>query len=143
MTICGIFCYFADLQRQLTEEATARGDMDANLYGEAIPEAGPVNTIKKNADAIATLNGADTVDGSVAQKIKALKEELDAEVEYKDANSLVKVADVPEDRVVAKVENGEVILEDTPEVKQAKEKLKKLNEEISKIKLELLENMEG
>ena len=45
-------------------------------------------------------------------------------------------ADVPEDRIVARVENGEVILEDTPEVKQAKERLKKLNEEISKIKLQ-------
>ena len=46
------------------------------------------------------------------------------------------IADVPDNRVVARVENGEVILEDTPEVKQAKEKLKKLNEEISKIKLQ-------
>ena len=46
------------------------------------------------------------------------------------------IADVPEDRVVARVENGEVILEDTPEVKQAKERLKKLNEEISEIKLQ-------
>ena len=46
------------------------------------------------------------------------------------------IADVPEDRVVARVEDGEVILEDTPEVKQAKERLKKLNEEISKIKLQ-------
>ena len=53
------------------------------------------------------------------------------EAEY---NSII--ADVPEDRVVARVENGEVILEDTPEVKQAKERLKKLNEEISKIKLQ-------
>ena len=52
------------------------------------------------------------------------------------------IADVPEDRVVARVEDGEVILEDTPEVKEAKEKLKILNEEISKIKLQLLENME-
>ena len=52
------------------------------------------------------------------------------------------VADVPDNRIVARVENGEVILEDTPEVKEAKEKLKKLNEEISEIKLELLENME-
>ena len=52
------------------------------------------------------------------------------------------IADIPEDRVVARVENGEVILEDTPEVKQAKERLKMLEEEISKIKLELLENME-
>ena len=52
------------------------------------------------------------------------------------------IADVPEDRAVARVEDGEVILEDTPKVKQAKERLKKLNEEISEIKLELLENME-
>lgn len=102
----GIDTKIADLQRQLNEEATARGDMDANLYGEAIPEAGPVNTIKKNADAIATLNGAVTVDGSVAQKIKALKEELDAEVEYKDANSLVKVAISQVDGVVATKENA-------------------------------------
>ena len=53
------------------------------------------------------------------------------------------ITDIPEDRVVARVDNGEVILEDTPEVKQAKERLKKLNEEISEIKLQLLENMEG
>ena len=52
------------------------------------------------------------------------------------------IADIPDNRVVARVDNGEVILEDTPEVKEAKEKLKILNEEISKIKLELLENME-
>ena len=102
----GIDTKIADLQRQLNEEATARGDMDTKLYGEAIPEAGPVNTIKKNADAIAILNGADTVDGSVAQKIKALKEELDAEVEYKDANNLVKVAISQVDGVVAAKENA-------------------------------------
>lgn len=96
----------AYLQRQLTEEVTNRGNADAALYGEAIPEAGPVNTIKKNADAIATLNGADTVDGSVAQKIKALKEELDAEVEYKDANNLVKVAISQVDGVVVKKDNA-------------------------------------
>ena len=102
----GIDTKIADLQRQLNEEATARGNMDANLYGEPIPEDGPVNTIKKNADAIATLNGADTVDGSVAQKIKALKEELDAEVEYKDANNLVKVAISQVDGVVADKENA-------------------------------------
>ena len=46
------------------------------------------------------------------------------------------IADIPDNRVVARVENGEIILEDTPEVKQAKERLKKLNEEISKIKLQ-------
>ena len=102
----GIDEKIADLQRQLNEEATARGDMDTKLYGEAIPEAGPVNTIKKNTDAIAILNGADTVDGSVAQKIKALKEELDTEVEYKDANSLVKVAISQVDGVVAAKENA-------------------------------------
>ena len=59
------------------------------------------------------------------------------DIEYKSI-----IVDIPEDRVVARVENGGVILEDTPEVKQAKERLKKLNEEISEIKLELLENME-
>ena len=46
------------------------------------------------------------------------------------------IADVPENRIVARVDNGEVILEDTPEVKKAKERLKKLNEEISKIRLQ-------
>ena len=46
------------------------------------------------------------------------------------------IADVPDNRVVARVDNGEVILEDTPEVKEAKERLKKLNEEISEIKLQ-------
>ena len=46
------------------------------------------------------------------------------------------IADIPDNRVVARVDNEEVILEDTQEVKQAKERLKKLNEEISKIKLQ-------
>ena len=55
-------------------------------------------------------------------------------VEYD--NYAVLVADVPEARAAARAENGEVILEDTPEVKEAKERLKKLNEEISKIKLQ-------
>ena len=53
------------------------------------------------------------------------------------------IADIPEDRTVAKVENGEVILDDTKEVKEAKEKLKKLNAEIYEIKLKILEGMEG
>lgn len=109
----GIDAKIADLQQKLTDEATARGDMDAKLYGEAIPEAGPVNTIKKNADAIAILNGADTVAGSVAQKIKALKEELDAEVEYKDANSLVKVAISQVDGVVVAKDNAVTVKTDT------------------------------
>ena len=60
------------------------------------------------------------------------------EVEYTSI-----IADIPDDRVVARVEDGEVILDDTKEVKEAKEKLKMLNEEISKIKLQLLEDMEG
>ena len=63
------------------------------------------------------------------------------DVEDVEYNTII--ADIPEDRIVARVENGEVILEDTPEVKEAKEKLKILNEEISKIKLQLLEDMEG
>lgn len=102
----GIDAKIADLQRKLTEEATARSAMDAKLYGEAIPEGGPVNTIKKNTDAIAILNGADTVVGSVDAKIKALKESLDAEVEYKDVNSLVKVAVSQVDGVVVAKENA-------------------------------------
>ena len=53
------------------------------------------------------------------------------------------IADIPDNRVVARVEDGEVILDDTKEVKEAKEKLKMLNEEILEIKLELLESMEG
>ena len=53
------------------------------------------------------------------------------------------IADVPEDRVVIKVEDGEIILDDTKEVKEAKERLKKLNEEVYEIKLKLLESMEG
>ena len=51
------------------------------------------------------------------------------------------IEDVPEDRIVARVEDGEVILEDTQEVKEAKEKLKMLNEEVYKIKLQLLNDM--
>ena len=109
----GIDAKIADLQQKLNKEATARGDMDAKLYGEAIPAAGPVNTIKKNADAIAILNGADDVAGSVAQKIKALKEELDAEVEYKDANNLVKVAVSQVNGVVVAKDNAVTVKTDT------------------------------
>ena len=102
----GIDKKIADLQKKLDDEASARGDMDTKLYGEAIPEAGPVNTIKKNADAIAILNGPDTEDGSVAAKIKALKKSLDAEVEYTAAYNLVKVAISQVDGVVAPKENA-------------------------------------
>ena len=102
----GIDAKISDLRKKLTEEASARGDMDAKLYGEAIPKDGPVNTIKKNTDAIAILNGGDTVVGSVDAKIKALKESLDAEVEYKDVNSLVKVVVSQVDGVVFAKENA-------------------------------------
>lgn len=108
----GIDAKIADLQHKLNEEATARGDMDANLYGEAIPVSGPVNTIKKNADAIAILNGPDTNEGSVAQKIKALKESLDAEVEYTAAYNLVKVAISQVDGVVVNKENAVTVKTD-------------------------------
>ena len=58
------------------------------------------------------------------------------EVEYDSI-----ITDIPDDRVVARVEDGEIILDDTKEVKEAKEKLKKLNEEISEIKLQLLKDI--
>ena len=38
------------------------------------------------------------------------------------------ITDVPENRVVARVDNGEAILEDVQEVKEIKERLKMLNE---------------
>ena len=62
-----------------------------------------------------------------------------SDIEDVEYNSII--TDVPDNRVVARGDNGEVILEDTPEVKQAKEKLKMLEEEISKIKLQLLEDI--
>ena len=63
------------------------------------------------------------------------------DAEYVEYDSII--ADIPEDRTVARVEYGKIVLDDTKEVKEAKEKLKKLNEEISEIKLKLLEGMEG
>lgn len=102
----GIDAKIADLKHNLAEEVAARADMDTKLYGEAIPEAGPVNTIKKNADAITTLNADENTEGSVAAKIKALKESLDAEVEYVDEHKLVKVAVSQVDGVVTAKENA-------------------------------------
>ena len=49
------------------------------------------------------------------------------------------IADVPDDRVVARVENGEVILEDTQEIKEKKQKIIKLNEEEYKSIMLLIE----
>ena len=102
----GIDAKIADLKQKLTDEATARGNADNALYGDEIPVAGPTSTITGNAAAIATLNAGENTEGSVAYKIKKLKEELDAEVEYKDANSLVKVAVSQVDGVVVANENA-------------------------------------
>lgn len=102
----GIDAKIADLQHQLTEEVTNRGNADATLYGGTIPTDGPASTITGNAAAIATLNADENTAGSVAAKIKALKDSLDAEVEYKDVNNLVKVAVSQVDGVVVKKENA-------------------------------------
>ena len=48
------------------------------------------------------------------------------------------IADVPDNRAVANVENGEVILEDTPEVKEIKEKLNQITIEQQEYKKNLL-----
>ena len=48
------------------------------------------------------------------------------------------IADVPDNRAVARVDNGEVILEDTPEVKEAKERLNQIKIEEQEIKKNLL-----
>ena len=53
-------------------------------------------------------------------------------------NYAVLVTDIPDNRVVARVENGEVILEDTPEVKKIKERLKQIEIEKQKCKKDLL-----
>ena len=50
----------------------------------------------------------------------------------------VLVADVPEDRVVSRVEDGEVVLEDIPEVKEIKERLNQIEIEKQKCKKDLL-----
>ena len=42
------------------------------------------------------------------------------------------IADIPDNRVVARVEDGEVILEDTKEVKEAKESLMNLYNNMTK-----------
>ena len=55
------------------------------------------------------------------------------EVEYDSI-----IADIPDNRVVARVEDGEVILDDTKEVKEIKEKLNKVMIEEQEIKKKLL-----
>lgn len=109
----GIDKKIADLQKQLNDEVANRGNADAALYGKAIPVDGPVSTITGNAAAIATLNADENTAGSVEAKIKALKDSLDAEVEYNDVNNLVKVAVSQVDGVVVKKENAVTVKTDT------------------------------
>ena len=94
------------LREDLNKEVTDRSDADRALYGAEIPVAGPTSTITGNAAAIDTLNGDEKTKGSVAQKIKALKDSLDAEVTYQDEHALVKVAVSQVDGVVAAKTNA-------------------------------------
>ena len=55
------------------------------------------------------------------------------EVEYDSI-----IADIPDNRVVARVEDGEVVLEDTFEVKKIKERLKQIEIEEQECKRDLL-----
>ena len=48
------------------------------------------------------------------------------------------IADVPENRIVARVDNGKIILEDTTEVKEIKERLNQIRIEEQEIKKKLL-----
>ena len=48
------------------------------------------------------------------------------------------IADIPEDRVIAKVEDGEAVLEDTPEIKEIKERLNQIEIEKQECKRDLL-----
>ena len=48
------------------------------------------------------------------------------------------IADIPEDRVVARVEDGEVVLEDTLEIKEIKERLNQIEIEKQECKRDLL-----
>lgn len=79
------------------------------LYGKDIEaDETPANTISSNKDAIDTLNGDDTVAGSVDAKIKALKESLKKTAkETADVNSLVTVT-LSEDDGIASVDAVDV-----------------------------------
>ena len=70
----------------------------------------------------------DTGNISFAQSLNGL-----GNVEYDSI-----IADIPEDRTVARVEDGEVVLEDTKEVKEVKERLKEIEAEEQEIKKKLL-----
>ena len=55
-----------------------------------------------------------------------------------DDDYAVLVADIPDNRVVARVEDGEIVLEDIPEVKKIKERLKQIEIEQQECKRDLL-----
>ena len=55
-----------------------------------------------------------------------------------DDDYAVLVADIPDNRVVARVEDGEVVLEDTLEIKEIKERLNKIEIEKQECKRDLL-----
>ena len=55
-----------------------------------------------------------------------------------DDDYAILVADIPDNRVVARVDNGEVVLEDTPKIKEIKERLKQIEIEKQKCKKDLL-----
>lgn len=101
----GIDTRIDDLQQKLNEEITNRGNADKALYGGDIPTDG-ASTISGNAAAITTLNADENTTGSVDQKIKALQTKLKAEIEYKDANNLVKVAISQVDGKIAEKTNA-------------------------------------
>ena len=87
--------------------ATAKGYADTKVSELADGQ------VKSNKDAIAVLNGADTVDGSVAKSIKDLKTTLDADIAtakasgdnaQADVDALeAKVGAVPEDKTVVQM----------------------------------------
>lgn len=51
------------------------------------------------------------------------------------------ISDIPKDRQPIRVENNEVILDDTEEIKLAKKRLKELEKEQLEIKMKLLEEV--
>ena len=55
-----------------------------------------------------------------------------------DDDYAVLVTDIPDNRVVTRVEDGEAILEDTPKIKEIKERLKQIEIEKQKCKKDLL-----
>ena len=87
--------------------ATAKGYADTKVSELADGQ------VKSNKDAIAVLNGADTVEGSVSKSIKDLKTTLDADIAtakasgdnaQADVDALeAKVGDVPEDKTVVQM----------------------------------------